>query len=61
MTYFICLLVMLVGSPMEARAAVKIDQTTVSIIEFKQSVSASGFITEAELIVGVAHESGLVS
>ena len=52
---------MLVGSPMVTRAAVKIDQTTVSITEFKQSVSAPGFITEAELIGGVAHESGLVS
>ena len=61
MTYFICLLVMLVGSPVVARAAVKIDQTKVSITEFKQSVSVTGFITEAELIGGVAYESGLVS
>ena len=34
MTYFICLLVMLVGSPVVTHAAIKIDLTEVYMAEF---------------------------
>ena len=45
MTYFICLLVMLLGSPVVAHAAAKIDQTEVSIAEFAKFVAVTGYIT----------------
>ena len=41
MTYLSCLLVMLVGSPVVAHAATKIDQTEVSIAEFAKFVAAT--------------------
>ena len=58
MTYFICLLVMLVGSPLVAHAGVKIDQTEVSIAEFSRFVAATGYITKAEQTGGMVYESG---
>ena len=61
MTYFTCLLVMLVGSPAMAHAAVKIDQTEVSIAEFAKFVAATGYITKAEQTGGMVYEAGWVT
>ena len=61
MTYFICLLVMLVGSPVVAHAAAKIDQTEVSIAEFAKFVAVTGYITKAEQTGGMVYEAGWVT
>ncbi len=61
MTYFICLLAMLVVSPVLAQAGEKIDQTEVSIAEFAQFVAATGYITKAEQTGGMVYESGWVT
>ena len=58
MTYFICMLVMLVSSPVVAHAAAKIDQTEVSIAEFAKFVAATGYITKAEQTGGMVYEAG---
>ena len=61
MTYVICLLVMLLGSPVSADADTKIDQTEVSIAEFAKFVTATGYITKAEQTGGVVYEAGWVT
>ena len=56
MTYFICLLAMLVVSAVLAQAGEKIYQFEVSITEFKQSVGAKGNITHAEFASGIVRK-----
>ncbi len=61
MTYFICLLLLPVGSPVVAQAAAIIKQTEVATAEFAQFVAVTGYFTKTELTGGMVNDSGRVT